>query len=393
MDSAHIALLLVELGAVFTGLALVVQLARRVGLSPIPLYLLAGLVFGRGGFYELETIDPFVDVGAELGVVMLLLMLGLEFSADELIGSLREHAPSGLVDLLLNAPPGFVAGMLLGLPMPACLALAGITWISSSGIVAQLLGDLGAMANRETPAILSVLVLEDIAMAMFLPVLVVVLAGGGVAQAAGGVALALGAVLLAMVMAAKQGHRIGALVANDDNELSLLRLLGASLLVAGLAEAMGASAAVGAFLVGLSIPSTMAHRAQDLLGPLRSLFASVFFVAFGLRTDPAGLVPVLLPAVLLAVVTVATKFATGWFAAGRAGVGPRGRVRAGAALAARGEFSIVIAGLAVSAGHGDVGPVATAYVILLTVIGPLLARFAEPALDRAGVFGRGRVAA
>lgn len=393
MDSAHIALLLVELGAVFTGLALVVQLARRVGLSPIPLYLLAGLVFGRGGFYELETIDPFVDVGAELGVVMLLLMLGLEFSADELIGSLREHAPSGLVDLLLNAPPGFVAGMLLGLPMPACLALAGITWISSSGIVAQLLGDLGAMANRETPAILSVLVLEDIAMAMFLPVLVVVLAGGGVAQAAGGVALALGAVLLAMVMAAKQGHRIGALVASDDNELSLLRLLGASLLVAGLAEAMGASAAVGAFLVGLSIPSTMAHRAQELLGPLRSLFASVFFVAFGLRTDPAGLVPVLLPAVLLAVVTVATKFATGWFAAGRAGVGPRGRVRAGAALAARGEFSIVIAGLAVSAGHGDVGPVATAYVILLTVVGPLLARFAEPALDRAGVFGRGRVAA
>lgn len=389
----HLALLLLELGAVFTGLALVVQLARRVGLSPIPLYLLVGLAFGAGGVYHLETIGPFVDVGAEIGVVMLLLMLGLEFSADELIGSLRSHGPSGVVDLLLNAPPGFVAGLLLGLPLPACLALAGVTWISSSGIVAQLLGDLGAMANRETPSVLSVLVLEDIAMAMFLPILVVVLAGGGAAQAVGGVALALGAVLLAMVMAAKQGHRIGALLENDDNELSLLRLLGVVLVVAGLSEGLGASAAVGAFLVGLSIPAAMAHRAQELLGPLRSLFASVFFVTFGLRTDPAALLPVLGPALLLAMVTILTKLATGWFAARRDGVGPRGRVRAGAALVARGEFSIVIAGLAVGAGFGGVGPVATAYVILLTLLGPVLARWLEPTLSRAGVLRRGTVVA
>ncbi len=393
MDSHHLALLLVQLGAVFTGLALVIQLARRIGLSPIPLYLLVGLAFGDGGLHALTDIEPFVEIGAEIGVVMLLLMLGLEFSADELIGSLRSHAPSGLVDFALNAPPGFVAGLLLGLPLPACLALAGVTWISSSGIVAQLLGDLGAMANRETPSVLSVLVLEDIAMAMFLPILVVVLSGGGLLQAAGGVALALGAVLLAMFMAAKQGHRIGSLLANEDDELSLLRLLGIVLLVAGLAQAVGASAAVGAFLVGLSIPSSMAYRAQELLGPLRALFASVFFLTFGLRTDPGDLVPVLVPAVLLALVTVLTKVATGWFAAGRDGVGPRGRVRAGAALVARGEFSIVIAGLAVASGFGGVGPVATAYVILLTLLGPVLARWAEPALARMGVFRRGTVVA
>ncbi|MFL0460116.1 cation:proton antiporter [Kytococcus sedentarius] len=392
MDGSHIALLLLELGAVFAGLSVVVQAARALGLSPIPLYLLAGLAFGTGGLLPLDSVEPFVEVGAEIGVVMLLLVLGLEFSADELIGSLGSHGPSGLVDLLLNAPAGFVAGLLLGLPLPACLALAGVTWISSSGIVAQLLQDLGAMANRETPSVLSVLVLEDIAMAIFLPILVVVLAGGGPLQAVGGVALALGAVLVAMFMAAKQGHRIGALLANDDDELSLLRLLGIVMLVAGLAQAMGASAAVGAFLVGLSIPSSMAHRAQQLLGPLRALFASVFFVTFGLRTDPAELVPVLGVALVLALVTVLTKFGTGWFAAGRDGVGPRGRVRAGAALTARGEFSIVIAGLAVAAGYDQVGPLAAAYVVLLAVLGPVLARWAEPVLGRMGVLRRGTVA-
>jgi CPA2 family monovalent cation:H+ antiporter-2 len=94
------------------------------------------------------------------------------------------------------------------------------------------------------------------------------------------------------------------------------------------------------------------------------------------------MVPVL-PAVLaLAVVSVVTKLGTGWFAAGRDGVATAGRVRAGAALVARGEFSIVIAGLAVAAGLAEVGPIATAYVLLMAVVGPVLARFSEPLASR-----------
>ncbi|MBM7804367.1 CPA2 family monovalent cation:H+ antiporter-2 [Geodermatophilus bullaregiensis] len=374
----HVAQLLVELGLLFTGLSLLGLLARRLGLSSVPFVLVAALAVGEGGVVPLTTSEPFIEAAAEIGVVLLLLALGLEFSADELFTSLRHHGPSGLVDLLLNAPPGFVAGLLLGLPWQGALALAGVTWISSSGIVARLLGDLGRLANRETPAVLSVLVLEDLAMALFLPLLAVSLAGGGPGTALAGACLAGGAVALALLAAQRQGHRLGRLLGSADDEQLLLRVVGLTLLVAGLAQSLGVSAAVGAFLVGLALPASFAERARSVLGPLRDLFAATFFVAFGLSTDPAALVPVLPAVLLLAVVTAGTKVATGWFAARRDGVAVPGRWRAGTALVARGEFSIVVAGLAVAAGIPEVGPLATGYVLVLAVAGPLLTRFVEP---------------
>ncbi|WP_116450495.1 cation:proton antiporter [Blastococcus litoris] len=374
----HVAALLVELGLLFGALSLLGLGARRLGLSPVPFVLLAALAVGEGGVVPLENAEPFLTASAEIGVVLLLLTLGLEFSATELFASFRRHAPSGVVDLVLNAPPGLVAGLLLGLPWQGAVALAGVTWITSSGIVARLLGDLGRLANRETPAVLSVLVLEDLAMALFLPLLVVALAGGGVVSAVGGVVLAVGAVLLVLLAAQRHGHRLGRLLSHDDDEQVLLRLVGLTLLVAGLAQSVGASAAVGAFLVGLALPASFADRARAILAPLRDLFAAMFFVAFGLATDPGAVLPVLPAALALGAVTVGTKVATGWFAARRDGVGVPGRLRAGTALIAHGEFSIVIAGLAVAAGISAVGPVATAYVLVMAVAGPVLTRFAEP---------------
>jgi monovalent cation:H+ antiporter-2, CPA2 family len=378
----HVSALLIELGLLFLGLAVLGLGARRLGLSPVPFVLVAALAVGEGGVVPLDTAEPFLTASAEIGVVLLLLTLGLEFSAPELFGSFRRHAPSGWLDLALNAPPGFAAGLLLGFPWQGALALAGVTWISSSGIVARLLGDLGRLANRETPAVLSVLVLEDLAMALFLPLLVVALAGEGPVAAIGGIALAVGAVLLVLLATQRHGHRLGRLLSHDDDEQVLLRLVGLTLLVAGLAQAVGASAAVGAFLVGLALPASFAERARAILAPLRDLFAATFFVAFGLATDPAAIVPVLPAALLLALVTAATKVATGWFAAGREGVGVPGRLRAGTALIPRGEFSIVIAGLAVASGLPEIGPVATAYVLLLAVTGPVLTRFVEPLTAR-----------
>ena len=378
----HVSALLVELGLLFLGLSLLGLLARRLGLSPVPFILLASLALGEGGVVPLTTAAPFLEAAAEIGVLLLLLALGLEFSSTELFSSLRRHGPSGIVDLLLNAPPGFIAGLLLGLPWQGAMALAGVTWISSSGIIARLLGDLGRLANRETPAVLSVLVLEDVAMALFLPLLVVALAGGGPWQAVGAAGLAVGAVLLVLLAAHRHGHRLGRLLAHPDDEQVLLRLFGLTLLVAGLAQAVGASAAVGAFLVGIALPASFADRARAILSPLRDLFAATFFVAFGLATDPAAVLPVLPVVLSLAAVSIATKLGTGWFAARRDGVATAGRLRAGAALVARGEFSIVIAGLAVAAGLGDVGPIATGYVLILAVIGPVLARFVEPAAAR-----------
>jgi CPA2 family monovalent cation:H+ antiporter-2 len=368
--------LLLELGVILTVLTILGTLARRFALSPIPLYLLAGLALGNGGIAPVPAAGAFVSTGASIGVVLLLLTLGLEFSIGEFAASMRRHLPSAGVDLVLNATPGAIAGWLLGLNFVGIFAMAGITFISSSGVIARLLNDLGRLGNRETPAVLSVLVLEDFAMAAYLPLLAVLAAGGTWWQALlwmGAAVIALGAAFAASY---RWGHHVGRLIAHPDDEQLLLRILGLTLIVAALAEHLHASAAVGAFLVGLTLTGETATRARAVLTPLRDLFAAVFFLAIGIAVDPADLVPMLPAAALLATVTAITKVATGVYAARRDGVARPGQLRAGTALIARGEFSLVIIGLA-GTSVAAIGSLATPYVFILATVGPLLARLAR----------------
>ncbi|MER6280171.1 cation:proton antiporter [Streptomyces sp900105245] len=377
------AVFLIEFGAIILGLGLLGRLAARLRFSPIPLYLLAGLAFGEGGLLPLGTSEEFVAIGAEIGVILLLLMLGLEYTASDLVSNLRTQYPAGLVDAALNALPGAAMALLLGWGPIAAVVLAGITWISSSGVIAKVLGDLGRIGNRETPVILSILVLEDLSMAVYLPVVTALLARTGFAAGSVTLAIALGVAGLVLLLAVRFGRHISRFVSTDDPEKLLLVVLGLTLVVAGVAQQLQVSAAVGAFLVGIALSGEVAEGAHHLLAPLRDLFAAVFFVFFGLHTDPASIPPVLLPALALAVVTTLTKIATGYWAARRAGVSAKGRWRAGGTLVARGEFSIVIAGLAVTAGiDSDLGPLATAYVLILVVLGPLTARWTEPLARR-----------
>ncbi|AQT80132.1 cation/H(+) antiporter [Mycolicibacterium litorale] len=368
--------LLLELGVILTVLTILGTLARRYALSPIPLYLLAGLALGNGGIAPVPAAGQFVSTGASIGVVLLLLTLGLEFSIGEFAASMRRHLPSAAVDLVLNATPGAVAGWLLGMNVVGILAMAGITFISSSGVIARLLNDLHRLGNRETPAVLSVLVLEDFAMAAYLPLLAVLAAGGTWLQALLWMVVAMLSLGAAFAASYRWGHHVGRLIAHPDDEQLLLRILGLTLIVAALAEHLHASAAVGAFLVGLTLTGETADRARAVLTPLRDLFAAVFFLAIGLAVNPADLIPMLPVAVVLAIVTAATKVATGAYAARRDGVARPGQLRAGTALIARGEFSLVIIGLAGST-VAAVGSVATPYVFVLAIIGPLLARFAK----------------
>ncbi|MCB5907814.1 cation:proton antiporter domain-containing protein [Streptomyces pinistramenti] len=373
--------LLIELGAIILGLGILGRLAGRVGFSPIPLYLVAGLAFGHGGLLPLNASEEFVSTGAEIGVILLLLLLGLEYSASELVTNLKTQYPSGIVDFVLNAVPGAVAALILGWGPVAAVALAGVTWISSSGVIAKVLGDLGRLGNRETPVILGVLVIEDLAMAVYLPLLTALLAGLSLAGGSLTLLIALGTVGAVLFVALRHGRLISRAVSSDNPEMLLLVVLGLTVLVAGVAQQLQVSAAVGAFLVGIALSGEVAEGAHHLLAPMRDLFAAVFFVFFGLNTDPAAIPPVLVPALILAVITAGTKVATGWFAARRAGVKTAGRWRTGGTLVARGEFSIVIAGLAVGV-EPRIGPLATAYVLILVIAGPLAARFTEPVARR-----------
>jgi CPA2 family monovalent cation:H+ antiporter-2 len=371
-------ILLIEVGALLFALGMLGRLGRRVGLSPIPLYLLAGLAFGHGGFVPLSASQEFISVGAEIGVILLLVMLGLEYSASELVGNLRSAAPAGLIDAMLNAVPGAGFAFLLGWGWEAALVLAGITWVSSSGVIAKVLGDLGRIGNRETPVILSVLVIEDLAMAFYLPLVTAVLAGVGMIGGAKALAVAVVTVVAVLVVAIRYGHAISSFMSVKDAEALLLSVLGLTLFVAGVAAELQVSAAVGAFLVGIALSGQVAHHATEILSPLRDLFAAVFFVFFGLSTDPADMPPVLLPALGLAVLTMSTKVLTGYIAAKWAGIALPGRLRAGLALMPRGEFSVVIAGLAVASGvEPELAPLATAYVLITVVTGPALARLPD----------------
>ncbi|GID95185.1 cation:proton antiporter [Amorphoplanes digitatis] len=370
--------LLIEVGALLFALGMLGRISRRFGLSPIPLYLLAGLAFGQGGLRPLPASTEFIEVGAEIGVILLLVMLGLEYSASELVGNLRSAAPAGVIDALLNALPGAAFAFLLGWSWEAALVLAGITWVSSSGVIAKVLGDLGRLGNRETPVILSILVIEDLAMAFYLPLVTAVLAGVGLLGGVKALSVAVLTVIAVLVVAIRYGHAISSFISVKDPEALLLSVLGLTLFVAGVAAQLQVSAAVGAFLVGIALSGPVAHNATQILTPLRDLFAAVFFVFFGLSTDPAAMPAVLLPALGLAVLTMLTKVFTGGLAARRAGIALPGQVRAGLALMPRGEFSIVIAGLAVASGvEPELAPLATAYVLITVVTGPLLARLTD----------------
>jgi CPA2 family monovalent cation:H+ antiporter-2 len=375
-----LALTLIELGAVVFCLGLLARLAGRIGMSPIPLYLVGGLFFGAGSLVKLEGMHEFAHLSSEIGVILLLLMLGLEYTAKELVTGLRQSWQAGVLDLVLNFLPGAGLALLLGWGLIGAMVLGGVTYISSSGIAAKVITDLGRIGNRETPVVLSILVFEDLAMAVYLPVLTATLAGVSFVVGLQTVGISLAVVTVVLVVALRHGHRVSQAVHSENSEVFLLNLLGAALLVAGLASAMQISAAVGAFMLGIAISGATAHNATRILEPLRDLFAAIFFVVFGLNTDPASIPPVLAWALLLAVLTAATKMATGFWAAKRAGIGLPGRFRTGATLIARGEFSIVIAGLAVASGvvPQELAALATAYVLIMAIAGPLAARFVEP---------------
>ena len=375
---------LIELGAVILGLAILARIANRFGLPSIPLYLLAGLAFGEGGLLPLGATASFVETGSEIGLILLLFLVGLEYSASELLAALRSSIRAGLLNLALTFPPGAVTALILGWGVIPALFMGGITFVASSGVMAKILNDHGWVGNRETPLVLSITIMEDLAMAVYLPILGAFLIGGsGVAGFAKAfVAIIVVAAILAIALRVEVP--LSRLIFNRSDEALLLTILGIAILAAGLAESVQISAAVGALLAGIVVSGPAAESARGLLTPLRDLFAAIFFAFVGLSLDPASIPPALGVATLLAIVTVIAQFVAGWVSASWGGIGPGGRRRAGVLLLARGEFSLAIAELAMTGGLiADLAPLTVTYVLIMAVVGPVAARLVElPSVER-----------
>ena len=371
-------LVLGELGSVLIGLGIAALIATRIRLSVVPIFLLAGLFFGEGGIVALELSDEFLDLGAQWGAILLLLLLGLEYSAQELFDSVKARRSLGVVDILLNFLPGFAIGSLLGWGAPGALALGGITYVSSSGIASQFIKDSRLEGNESTKRAVSVLVIEDLVLAPYLPVLSAILASLGVLSGLISISIALVITGLALLIGARGFHIPHAPLIMGDSATLLLTVFGSALVASGLATYFGFSGAVAAFLVGLLLTGDVAIVARVRLAPLRDIFAAIFFLFFGLSTNPADIPGVLLPALLLTALGIASKFFTAWWAV-KDLTEVHAKWRAAALLIPRGEFSIVIAGLATTSAFAvELQALTLTYVILTTLVSSIIIRQVNP---------------
>ena len=375
-------LVLGEIGSVLIALGIAAFFASRLKFSAVPIFLCAGLFFGNGGIVELNLSDDFLNLGAQIGAILLLLLLGLEYSAGELVETVKARKSLGFVDVIVNGAPGALFGFLMGWGLVGALVLGGITFVSSSGIAAQLIKDGSLTGLHSTKRAISVLVIEDLFLAVYLPILSAIIASVALVTGLISISIALLIAGGALLLAARGLHIPHAPNIMGDSATLLLTVFGAALLASGLATYIGFSGAVAAFLVGLILTGDVAIVARVRLAPLRDLFAAIFFLFFGLQTDPRDIPSVLVPALLLTVIGVGSKWLTAWWAM-KDEAEERGVMRVAAILIPRGEFSIVIAGLAASATFGkDLQSLTITYVILTTVIASLLIRFCSNRPER-----------
>lgn len=359
-------------------------LAGRLRLSAIPIFIVAGILLGPSpGFQTIIEPSEGTDLLARLGIVLLLFFLGLEFSLDRLTAARRMVVMGGLIDLVLNAGLGLLVGIALVGPGPEAVLMAGLIYISSSGIVTRALFDLRRLGDDETDLVLGVLVFEDLAIAVFLGVAAALASGESVsgAEIAATAGIALAFVVAFLLVGRWAHHAIDRIGPRLDREQLLLGALAIALGGAALGEAAGLSEAVGALLAGILLSGSEVRNQieQQLLG-LRDFAAAIFFFAFGLEID-LGEAPDAAEWLLLAVpVAVAGKLAGGYLAGRSTGFTSRESVNVGAALVARGEFTIILATVAAGGVALDpafrelVGPFAGLFVLATAAAGVVLMR-------------------
>ncbi|WP_406491329.1 cation:proton antiporter [Streptomyces sp. NBC_01604] len=368
---------LLAMGGAFLAAAFLARLGGRIGLPTIPLFMLAGILLGphTPGLVLVEDAHDFEMLSA-LGLVLLLFYLGLEFHLDDLRSGGKRLLSAGGTYLLLNVGAGLGFGFALGWGTREALVLAGVLGISSSAIVTKILIDLGRIGRPETRLILGVIVVEDIFLALYLAALQPVLSG---AQGMGEVVLQAGkafAFLLVLAAAARYGTRwVGRLIQVRDDELLVISFLGAAVLVAGVSEVLGVADAIGAFMVGLILAGTPSGpRIRELVHPLRDAFAAIFFFAFGLAIDPSVVASVAGPVAAAAALTVVMNVVAGLLVARLYGYGAEPAADIATTLVARGEFALILAAMATSAGlDARLAPFIAGYVLVLAVLGPVAA--------------------
>ena len=376
-------LILLEIGGVLLLLGVIAYIATRIALSAVPLFLAIGLAFGKGGFAPLELSADFLNVGAQIGAILLLLLMGMEYSAREISQTFNSAKSVIAVDALVNGVPGALIALIIGWGWQGALLLGGITYVSSSGIASELIRESGWARSQLAKRTIAVLISEDLMLAPYLPFLTSSLLGVGVLGGFISVSLALLVTGFVLLISVKRQNLLLPIFRRFSASALLLSVFGLALIAAGAAGLAGFSGAIAAFLIGLLLTGEVADAVRSRLAPLRDFFAAIFFIFFGLSVDPADIGEVIVVAMTLTLFGTLGKMFVGWWST-RDLNDPMSWRRVGAFLVPRGEFSVIIAGFSASLTFGDkLKALTITYVIATTLVASLLLRFLRSRFERA----------
>ncbi|MFO0584097.1 MAG: cation:proton antiporter [Anaeromyxobacter sp.] len=371
--------------AVVLGVAAVTTVLFQKLRQPVVLgYILAGIVVGPHVPIPLVADPAIVQTLSELGVILLMFALGLEFSLGKLVKVGPTAGVTAIVQSSLVLWLGFLAGRLLGWTVLESLFAGAAVAISSTTIIAKAFDELG-VKGRLRDLVVGVLVVEDLVAILLMALLTTLAKGAGLsadallvtlAQLVGFLVVLLGAGMLVVPRAVRWVRRIG------RPETTLVAVLGLCFGVALLAQEVGYSVALGAFIAGsLVAESGEAHAIEELVRPVRDVFAAVFFVSVGMLLDFGLLARHAGAVALFTGIVVGGKLVGVTAGAFLTGQGTRTSVQAAMSLAQIGEFSFIIAGLGLSLGatREFLYPVAVSVSAITTLTTPWLIRASGPA--------------
>ncbi|VUT26681.1 MAG: putative cation:proton antiport protein [Candidatus Methanolliviera sp. GoM_asphalt] len=376
---------LLEIGVAFLLVAIGGLLAVKLRQSVIPAYILCGMAIGPHGF-NLISNPGIIEFMSKLGVIFLLFFLGLEFSVGRLMRAGKPIISSGVLDLAINLPMGYLLGIAFGWSQMESLFLAGIVYMSSSGIITKSLTDLRRLANPETELVLGTMIFEDIFIAVFIAVLSGISLGENAKLASISLSIikSISFCLIFIVIARRYGRRIGEIVEIESDELFVIFLFSMLLLVAGVADMIGISAAVGAFLIGLVFAET-AHvgKIEEKIASFRDVFASMFFFAFGMTINFWAFGDVWLALLIAVPLSIVGKVFSGGISGKINGFSRRASLNIGFGSVSRGEFSVIISNIAMGAAClAPIGAFTALYVLILAILGPILMKVPDVIYDR-----------
>lgn len=376
--------LVLEVGTALVLVAVAAFLAGKFKFSIIPFLIILGMLVGdhapTWGIIDLKFSESreIIEFLGRIGVLFLLFYLGLEFSVKKLERSGKNIVIGGSIYIAINFAAGLFYGWVTGFPLLETLIIAGITTFSSSAIVAKVLVDLRRTGNKETELILGIIMFEDIVLAVYLSVVSGLILGNtsSLFETLISIGISLGYILLFFVIARKATPFLNKVLNIASDEIFIIVIFAALFFISGFSETIHVAEAIGALLLGLVFSETEhSDRIEHLVVPFRDFFGAIFFFSFGLSIDPFTLGNAVWLVLGAVAITILGNFVAGLIAGRRAGLSHKASSNIGLTIVSRGEFSIILANLALMGSLMPIiQPFAALYVLILAILGPLLTK-------------------